>query len=192
MKWNNRFIILFCLVTALLAGCTTEEPYVSSAVIKDTQNAIESDTVDGMVEGEQLEQVYVYVCGHVNNPGVYRLEQDARICDALELAGGVSEDGAGEALNQAEHVKDGQTLYVPGIQDMAEHTEESTEDGLLDINSAEKEDLLALPGIGESKADTILAYRSEHGPFDKIEDLMNIPGIKEGVFQKIKPYIKVL
>lgn len=191
MKRSNKIIILFCLVTALLLGCMPEEAYVSSTVTKDTQNAIESDTLDSTEQEKQLEQVYVYVCGHVNNPGVYQLEKDARICDALKLAGGISEDGAGEALNQAEHVTDGQTLYVPGIQDMEKPIEESTEDGLLDINFAEKEDLLTLPGIGESKADTILAYRSEHGPFKKIEDLMNVPGIKEGVFQKIKPYIKV-
>ena len=67
----------------------------------------------------------------------------------------------------------------------------STSDGKVDINTAEKNELMTLPGIGEAKADAIVRYREEHGTFQKIEDLMEVEGIKEGVFQKVKDQIKV-
>lgn len=132
--------------------------------------------------------IYVYVCGYVKNPGVYPLESGARICDALESAGGVLNDGNQEALNQAEYAVDGQTIYVPGISEDMEVVD--SDDGLVNINTADKEELMTLPGIGQSKADIIIQYRENHGSFQSIEDLMKIPGIKEGVFNKIKDYIK--
>ena len=135
------------------------------------------------------QMIYVYVCGQVNEPGVYALSREARICDALEMAGGVTEDGWPEALNQAEHMTDGQTLYVPSHDETTEVQSEA-EDGLVDINRANKEQLMTLPGIGESKADVIIQYREEHGAFVSPEELMQIPGIKEGVFNKIKDKIK--
>ena len=113
----------------------------------------------------------------------------SRIWDAIQAAGGTTPEAREEALNQAEHVVDGQTIYVPAREE--ETTESLTSDGRININAASKEEWMTLPGIGESKAETILEYRKEHGAFQSIEDLMNIPGIKEGVFNKIKEQIKV-
>ncbi len=189
MKRKGRMIIFICMAMAVLFGCTKKEAYLSCTVEEDKKD--EASTGEIVETAGNPDEIYVYVCGYVNHPGVYSLDKDARICDALFMAGGVTDEGAGESLNQAEHMTDGQTIYVPGIQEVAKATEESAEDGILNINTAGKEELLTLPGIGESKADTILAYRNEHGDFEKIEDLMNIPGIKKGVFEKIKPYIKV-
>ena len=109
--------------------------------------------------------------------------------EAIEAAGGVTADGEGQALNQAELLQDGQKVYVPGMgEDLATSNED---DGKVNINLATKEELMTLPGIGESKALLIIEYREEHGAFETIEDLMNIPGIKEGVFHQIKECIKV-
>ena len=139
--------------------------------------------------------LYVYVCGHVIKPGVYALNEGDRICNALECAGGVSEDGAPETLAQAQPVYDGQTIYVPGIDEAADYKDtadnDMADDGLVNINSADKNELMTLPGIGESKALDIIRYREEHGSFSCLEDLMQITGIKEGVFNKIKDRIKV-
>lgn len=149
--------------------------------------------------------IYVYVCGHVAKPGVYALEEGDRICDALALAGGVTEDGRGEALSQAARVVDGQTIYVPGVDEdwngsavtvvPADFGQtkayDAIEDSRVDINQASREELMSLPGIGESKASDILKYREEHGGFQSVEELMNIPGIKEGVFRKLEEYVKV-
>ena len=157
----------------------------------DSDLQTRTDEADISFQSTTQESIYVYVCGHVRNPGVYPLTPESRICDALEAAGGVLEDGNAQALAQAEHVTDGQTLYVPGYgEDTAQQVAEE-EDGLVNINAAGKEELMELPGIGESKADRILEYREEHGAFETIEELMEIPGIKEGVFNKIKGCIKV-
>lgn len=143
--------------------------------------------------------IYVYVCGSVAKPGVYELNEGSRICDALELAGGVTEDGVPEALDQAKPVADGQTIYVPNSSEEWDRTSQdnsgvgsSTSDPAMtgiNINTASKDELMTLPGIGESKATDIIRYREEHGGFKTIEEIMNIQGIKEGVFNKIKDMI---
>lgn len=199
----NKYIWLFLFLgVVLMTGCTASEAVMTADEGKyDTQEqdgvseVAQSDT-DGnqqterntVVESGDLDAIiYVYVCGHVNSPGVYQLSGNARVYDALQLAGGVTEDGNPEALNQAECMTDGQTLYVPGIdEDVEEQTQQSAEDGLININQADRETLMTLPGIGESKADMIIQYREEHGAFQSVEELMDIPGIKEGVFNKMK------
>ena len=216
MKYNRIVLIWMFVIVGVLTGCSNGRVQMSLAdntIVEDTkadsptddfENPTAKSGMDGKEESEtdqtfcesQDECIYVYVCGHVAKPGVYTLQPDARICDAISLAGGVLEDGRGEALNQAEHMTDGQTLYVPGKDEalngaVSVAVGSSEEDGRIDINIATKEELMTLPGIGESKALTIIQYREEHGAFEKIEGLMEIPGIKEGVYNKIKEKIKV-
>lgn len=192
--------LIFLLFSFLLSGCKQEGMLMSSDTDKnETEDFIISSETEQRDENDSQKVsedvlVYVYVCGQVKNPGVYSLDSDARICDALNAAGGLTEDANDVALNQAEHISDGMTIYVPGNDEEISggNTQyPAVEDGLVNINTADKETLMTVPGIGESKADAIIAYRSEHGMFEKIDDLMNIPGIKDGVFQKIKEYIKV-
>lgn len=200
----NKFICLFFILgVSLLTGCYHSAEVMTASVEQAEQSdrelpdssvgqnlGTESDNVySDSVSDDSEQKIYVYVCGHVNQPGVYALFEDSRICDALEMAGGVTDDGQPEALNQAEHMTDGQTLYVPG-RDETLTMQTEVDDGLVDINQADRESLMTLPGIGESKADDILQYREEHGAFASIEELMKIPGIKEGVFNKIKDKIK--
>ena len=102
-----------------------------------------------------------------------------------------------EALNQASMAEDGQQIYVPTKEESAsvdsglgaQMTE--ADDGKININTADKEQLMTLTGIGEAKAELIIQYREEHGGFQSIEELMEIDGIKEGVFQKISGQIKI-
>lgn len=150
------------------------------------------------------ETLYVHVCGAVNAPGVYELKTDARIYEALEAAGGMTEDAAADWINQAEALSDGEWIYVP-TQEEAEESAQSVSGRWADpngnaggsvsdkinINTAAKEELMTLSGIGASKAESILKYRQEHGNFQNIEDLKKIEGIKDGVFNKIKDDITV-
>lgn len=150
------------------------------------------------------ETLYVHVCGAVNAPGVYELRTDARIYEALEAAGGMTEDAAADWINQAEALSDGERIYVP-TQEEAEESAQSVSGQWADpnrnaggsvsdkinINTAAKEELMTLSGIGASKAESILKYRQEHGNFQSIEDLKKIEGIKDGVFNKIKDDITV-
>lgn len=186
-KWNIVISVFFCMV--LLGGCQRENSDIMTA---DTGEEMSTKLDTEQASTQSQEDVYVYVCGHVRQPGVYCLKAGSRICEAISLAGGILEDGRAEALNQAQPVADGQTLYVPGIdEEQEEGGSEDFEDGLVDINKAAKEELMTLPGIGESKALSIIQYREEHGLFESVEELMEIPGIKEGIFNKIKNSIKV-
>lgn len=101
-----------------------------------------------------------------------------------------------EAVNQARVVVDGEQIYVPSLDEVkgagvVSEVTERTDDGKININTAEKEELMTLTGVGEAKAQSIIAYREEHGGFQSIEELMQIEGIKEGVFNKIKEDITI-
>lgn len=183
MKLKNIIFLSLFFGIFMLTGCMQDEVVIQAEVSSEEKES-------RMTEVEkQTESIYVYVCGKVANPGVYQIPADARVCDAIMLAGGVLEDGNGEALKQAALMTDGETIYVPGIEEGMDGTC-LVDDGRVNINVATKEELMTLPGIGESKADIIINYREEHGAFSSIEELMEIPGIKEGVFNKIKDSIK--
>lgn len=174
-------------------------------------SADDSDGTTPFAKGEEevpVEEVYVHVCGSVNNPGVYKLKPEARIYEAIEAAGGLCADASAESVNQAQKVEDGLKIYVPNKEE-AEHgwAESSGAKGVLDgsgdggqaqepsakvnVNTATVEELKTLPGIGDAKARSIVSYRQTNGMFQSIEDLMQVEGIKSGVFDKIKDQITV-
>lgn len=144
---------------------------------------------------EETGTVFVFVCGQVAVPGVYELPAGSRICDAIMQAGGCMETADICAVNQAGYLEDGMQIYIPAIgenyKEAASEEQAFRSDGRISINHADKNELMTLPGIGESKADAILEYRQSHGAFSSIEELMNIPGIKEGIFNNIQDYITV-
>lgn len=142
---------------------------------------------------------YVYICGVVVRPGVYAVPDGSRIYEVIEAAGGMMEEADDTLVNQAEPVTDGMMIRIytreeaearGGLTDGAPADAERS-DGKVDINSAGIAELMTLPGIGSAKAEAIVTYREECGAFLSIEDLMNIPGIKEGIFRQIKEHIKV-
>ena len=141
----------------------------------------------------------VYVCGEVAAPGVYQLKDGMRICDAVEAAGGLTKAASREYWNLAEKLSDGQMIYFPTEEEARERkasaeaagatVEES--DGRIDINTADATQLVTIPGIGETRAAAILAYREKNGPFAKVEDIMQVSGIKSALFEKMKDYITI-
>ena len=108
---------------------------------------------------------------------------------------GQSEDGQDAAdadpdrLNLAEYVKDGEQIRIPYLDEEPEEGDSPPGDSRVNINTASKEELMSLPGIGESRAEDILAWRSK-SRFEKPEDIMNVPGIKEGAFRKLEGRIR--
>lgn len=141
--------------------------------------------------------IAVHVCGAVMNPGVYRFEEGVRVVQVIEAAGGICSNGMADYLNLAQRVSDGERIYVPTEEEILSvqgtdawiGTQETSL--CININTATREELMKLPGIGESKADSIIAYRKEYGSFKKPEDIMLIDGIKEAIYNRIKDYIKV-
>lgn len=160
----------------------------------ELQTEVETELAETDTElTEEPSEICVFVCGQVKNPGVYRLEAGSRVCDAIEKAGGCLDTADMWAVNQAEILTDESRIYIPepGEDISAEEGNPSVQDGRISLNHAGKEELMTLPGIGEAKADSILEYRELNGGFKTIEELMNIPGIKEGIFQKIQDCVMV-
>ena len=207
MKKTVIFLFLILCMTAVNTGCQKkqETDFILENPKEHTDNEKQTEGNKDIKEGKSdsekeksTENIFVYVCGAVQKPGVSELLPGQRICDAIAAAGGLSEQAAGDSLNQAEVLSDGQMLRVLTTEEAAaatvqpgQETAESSRDGRVDINTADAFALMSLPGIGQSKADAIIAYRNEHGAFKAPEELMNISGIKEGVYQKIKDSIKV-
>ena len=145
---------------------------------------------------------YIHICGEVVSPGVYELEEGSRVFQAVEKAGGFTDQAAAEYLNMAERGADGMKIVVLNKEE-AEAAKARGEISLpaeassnlqkqkVNLNTATKEELMTLRGIGEAKANDILKYRESRGGFEKIEDIMKISGIKDAAFQKIKEDITV-
>ena len=188
-KYQIRLWVAVLILLADLTGCRKKTAVYDSAAEEITTEAAETETTGE----EKAASIWVYVCGEVRDPGVYELPEGSRITDAVEAAGGMTGDAAETYLNLAETLSDGQKIEVPSVE-MAEALEEAAAQdtsGLVNLNRATEAELMTLSGIGESKAKEIIRYRESRGGFQKPEDLMNIPGIKEGVFHKIRDQITV-
>lgn len=166
----------------------------ASAQAEETVDAISG----GSEEADPGKEIYVQINGAVKYPGVYKVQDDARIFDVVELAGGMTEDAEPEAVNQALPVEDGQMITICTQEEWelarTEETEPSAEqadDGLVDINTADVAELCTLPGVGQARAESILAYRQEHGSFQTVEEIKRVSGIKDGLYTKIKDKIKI-
>jgi competence protein ComEA len=190
---KQKFLWMAVVCTLLLTGCKGggEALLLEAAASEEDSGAAAFG--ESAPETEKSDTVLVYICGAVVTPGVYEVENGSRICDVLKLSGGFTEDAGTDYLNLAETVTDGEKVYVPTVDELNVElaAEEEANSGKININTATKEQLITLPGIGESKADSIIAYRTEHGGFSTIEEIMEIPGIKEAVFSKIKELITV-
>ena len=230
---KRKFIIIgitcvFLLVSGICYSCSYQKKQTelkSGDTIELESQAAEPENQDGLLLAEnemnednllsptavpagekKADVIYVHVCGAVIQPGVYVVEESARVIDALQLAGGLTKEAAGDYLNQAQPITDGQRIYVPtkaeleslatsdlvaGAAAGSADNKETKNTSLVNINTADAAQLMTLPGIGQSKANSIIEYRDANGVFKAIEDLMKVPGIKEGSFSQISDKISV-
>ena len=163
----------------------------------------------GVRETNDLEgKIIVHITGEVKNTGILVLKEEARIADAIESAGGATEEADLNKINLAYTLKDGQKIYIPNKEDeenieyitegsgnnvSVENGDESEmkEKIKININTASQAELEELPGIGEAIASRIIEHREENGRFNKIEDLLNVKGIGDAKFAEIKEYVVV-
>lgn len=200
------FIFLFMYIYKNLY----ESENTSEIILNNDINQIQNEQVNekiGIIN--EKEKVVIHVVGEVNSPGVVTLEEGARIIDAINAAGGKTEEADLSKINLAYVVEDGTQIYIPRINENLNQvdlisseagqnivvnslgTNEEENNAKVNINTANKEKLETLPGIGETTAQKIIDYREQNGKFTKIEDLQNVSGIGEAKFNSLKDKITV-
>ena len=186
-----RAVLVACAITAALFV------FVSSGDDEKKADAVEKSTV--AVESEAV-RIFVDIGGEVVSPMVVELEEGSRVGDAIEAAGGITENADLTDINRAAFVEDGEKIYIPPAEIEGEESEEnvaspghqaSRGDGRININTADSAQLQELDGIGPATAQKIIDYRKENGRFSSIEDIKNVSGIGDKSFEKIKDRIKV-
>ena len=139
--------------------------------------------------------IFVDIKGEVKNPGVYQMKAGDRVKDALEAAGGLTEEADSQKVNLAKRLEDQMVIVVSKVGEEAEEIpagetrKEATKEGKVNINTATVEELKTLKGVGEKKAEAIIEYRKKNGSFQTKEDLMKVRGIGKKLFESFQERI---
>ena len=193
---NNKaiiFIIVIIIVVAiyyLYTKSTEEDDILVQNILTINQSTNEN-------EFTKDEKVFIYVSGAVNSPGVIEIDDNSRVKDAIEKAGGLKENADLTNINLAEKLEDEKKIYIPaeGENTSKEVVEElnnqESQKLKVNINTANSSELQKLPGIGPSLAESIVEYRKQNGRFASVEDIKKVSGIGENKFNKIKEYIRI-
>lgn len=187
------FLIILVYFVFFLTSCNNDSDINLGKSQTETNETLDNETTESISTIQVEEYVTVFISGCVNKPDVYTLKKGAIVKDVLDMAGGFSESACRDYVNLAKELEGGEHIIIPDIE-AVKNSEvlipegEKTENSLVNINTATKEELMNLPGIGERKAEAIIEYRN-NSKFVAIEDIMNITGIKEAAFNKIKDKI---
>lgn len=169
---NKKNIIIGCIVVVLI---------VVGIIINNSKN-VESATNDNREKYIDNDyQIIVDIKGEVKTPGIYYLSSNSRVIDAVNIAGGFTKEADIEGLNLATKLEDGMIVNV--------FKKEINDKEKISINKATIDELTKISGIGESKAKSIIEYRSKHGNFMSLEEIIKVDGITKDTFNKIKEFI---
>ena len=187
--FSVRDKVILVILVALLAAGVVWRIYRPAALIPGMEKVDPLTEVQHPQEGEP-ELITVHLVGAVQTPGVYRLAAGSRVHEALELAGGPTDDADLERVNLARPLYDGEQVvfYRAGESPAPGSNPGSSK---ININLATAEELIDLPGIGEVRAQRIIEYREKHGFFTDITEIMDVSGIGTGIFNQIKDLITI-
>lgn len=152
-------------------------------------------------EIEQIEQIKVHISGQINQEGVYEVNAGDRLDDLIKQAGGLSPDADSKSLNLAMKLEDQMKIYIPSVNETIDDKDTSSyqlvskpdsvsKEGIININTASKDELMTLPNVGEKRAQAIIDYR-ENKKFESIEEIKSVTGIGEKYYQSMKDLITV-
>ena len=203
------FIVLF--ITYYIINKANNSKYINLETEEfqeqeenEDNKLINNDNIELKSEGKKVdEKMVIHVTGAVKKPGIVKVDNNSRIADVIEEAGGTTENADLSKINLAYMVEDGQKIYVPSIEDkedvktiendagerIVEKSKDTNSATKININTASQTELETLNGIGTSTALKIINYRNENGNFKNIEDIKNVPGIGDSKFENIKAYI---
>lgn len=189
MKLTKFEIIIIILILGLGALFLTRDnlsfddvPKIESLRKNNDYNENKNEISDGSDDFNNSE-IEVHIDGRVKNPGVYKIKNGTRLQDLIEEAGGLLDDANTSNLNLARKLKDEEKIVIKSYLD-----NNDDEDAKININTATKDMLTSIPGVGSKMADKIIKYRQEH-PFNSVDELLNISGIGKKKFEEIKLYI---
>ncbi len=155
----------------------------------------ETNNKDEKAEKRHDEKIFVDVKGAVKHPGVFETTKDKRVKDLIEEAGGLLDDADTSTLNLSQKVKDQMVIYVlkhgEKPKQISDGGSSSSNTDVININTANKEQLMKISGVGKTKAEAIISYREKNGDFKKKEDITKVRGIGKATFEKIKDKIEV-
>ena len=214
MKYINKkqkivLIIIISIITLGVAYYTYIMKTNDEFNVEEQSLEVEKDTEEENNEvKEGKSKIIIHVSGAVVNEGIVELEEKARVADAIEAAGGVTEDAYMRDINLASLLEDGMKVYIPTKEEVMQKEEnsdyiigsnniiennnvESKKSGKVNINTATKEELDTLPGVGELTANKIISYREENGKFKSIEEIKEVSGIGDSKFEQIKDLIEI-
>mgnify|MGYP000410578584 FL=1 len=208
-KINKKILFIIIIISGIIYGVFN---YFTQNKNKENLENISQDiiinnqTENITEENNNQEKIVIHITGAICNEGIYELEENSRIADAVKMAGGLKEDADLKQINLAYVLEDGMKINIPSknenINEDSNNTESyitkenlnssnNTKISKVNINNATQTELETLPGIGPSTALKIINYRKEKGKFNKIEDIKNVNGIGENKFNKIKEFIKI-
>mgnify|MGYP004599250003 FL=1 len=204
-------LIYILIGVSTLLGVTIYVIYQANTSVTEEVDIVKEDQEDKKeLKKEPNNKVVVDIKGMVANPGVYEVDQTTRVNDVIALAGGLLEGADTSKINLAKIVEDEMTIIIYSKEEILEKYKEencvckpceiindacinNTDDttSLININTATKEELKQIDGVGDTKAEAIIKYRNDNGPFKDIEELKNVSGIGEALFEQIKIYITI-
>ncbi|NLI69813.1 MAG: transporter [Firmicutes bacterium] len=192
MPRRDRIIIAVLVVLLIVGIAVRFSGYFSGMERLPTVNDSQSSPEEPSSVPEEEAMCTIHIIGAVVNPGIYELPIGARVHDVVNKAGGPAADADLEKVNLARPLVDGEQVHIPlAGEEGPESNVSGIADGKVNINRATLEELTTLTGIGEKRARNIIEYRDAHGPFSKIEEIMNVPNIGAGLFEGIKENITV-
>ncbi|EFU10372.1 comEA protein [Enterococcus faecalis TX1341] len=203
-KWlllgsGASIVILITLLVSIYL-MVNKEPRVDTTMWEETSLTTMAEVATDATKERAETMIYVDIKGAVKVPGIYQLKNQQRIWDALALAGGVSEEADTAQVNYAQKVKDQMIIYVPKkgepVPQSLETLQESApaqqnQEEKINLNTATEAELQTISGIGAKKAQEIIRFRDEQGPFKTVEELKNVPGIGEKTVERLKDMLTV-
>ncbi|EGO2688825.1 helix-hairpin-helix domain-containing protein [Enterococcus faecalis] len=203
-KWlllgsGASIVILITLLVGIYL-MVNKEPRVDTTMWEETSLTTTAEVATDATKERAETMIYVDIKGAVKVPGIYQLKNQQRIWDALALAGGVSEEADTVQVNYAQKVKDQMIIYVPkkgeSVAQSLETLQESApaqqnQEEKINLNTATEAELQTISGIGAKKAQEIIRFRDEQGPFKTVEELKNVPGIGEKTVERLKDMLTV-
>ncbi|EQA5416767.1 helix-hairpin-helix domain-containing protein [Enterococcus faecalis] len=203
-KWlllgSGASIVILITLLVVIYLMVNKEPRVDTTMWEETSLTTTAEVATDATKERAETMIYVDIKGAVKVPGIYQLKNQQRIWDALALAGGVSEEADTTQVNYAQKVKDQMIIYVPKkgepVPQSLETLQESApaqqnQEEKINLNTATEAELQTISGIGAKKAQEIIRFRDEQGPFKTVEELKNVPGIGEKTVERLKDMLTV-